>query len=124
MESSALMLTVYGLKNCDTCRKARKWLDSEGIAHRFHDVRDDGIGEADVARWTKAVGLETLLNRRGTTWRGLSERDRKKADSGEAVAVMASHAALIKRPVFEAGRTVVVGFGKPEQAAVKKLAGG
>ena len=66
------MLKVYGLKTCDTCRKARKWLDAKGIAHEFMDVRADGLANADVARWVKAVGDETLVNRRGTTWRGPS----------------------------------------------------
>jgi len=101
---------MYGLKNCDTCRKARKWLDAEGIAHEFLDVRADGIAEADVQRWAEAVGAEVLLNRRGTTWRGLSDTDKAIGEGSGAVALMAAHPALIKRPVFEHGGDVLVGF--------------
>lgn len=117
------MLTVYGLKNCDTCRKARKWLDSKGIEHAFRDVRADGVAETDVARWAKAAGIDALLNRWGTTWRGLAPAEQARADKGQAVALMAAHPALIKRPVFEAGGTVVVGFGAAEQKTLAKIAG-
>lgn len=116
------MLTVYGLKNCDTCRKARKWLDSKGIEHAFRDVRADGVSEKDVARWATAAGVDTLLNRRGTTWRGLSAAEQAKGGK-DAVALMAAHPALIKRPVFEAGGTVIVGFGAAEQKALARVAG-
>lgn len=104
------MLRMYGLKNCDTCRNARKWMNAEGIAHEFIDVRADGIAEADVARWAAAVGVEMLLNRRGTTWRGLSDADKARGEGAQAISLMASHPALIKRPVFEADDTVLVGF--------------
>jgi Spx/MgsR family transcriptional regulator len=117
------MLTVYGLKTCDTCRKARKWLDAKGIAHEFRDVREDGLAKGDVARWVKAVGDETLINRRGTTWRGLSNAKRNDAVRGQAVQLMLDHPALIKRPVFELDGEVIVGFGAAEQKAVAKLAG-
>jgi arsenate reductase (glutaredoxin) len=117
------MLTVYGLKNCDTCRKARKWLDSKGIEHSFRDVRADGVSEKDVARWAKAAGVDALLNRRGTTWRGLPAAAQARADNGAAVALMVAHPALIKRPVFEAGSEIIVGFGPAEQKALAKIAG-
>jgi len=104
------MLTMYGLKNCDTCRKALKWLDAEGIAHTFIDVRKDGITEADIQGWADAVGIDSLLNRRGTTWRGLSDADKAKGEGAGAVALMAAHPALIKRPVFVSGTKVQVGF--------------
>jgi len=117
------MLTVYGLKNCDTCRKARKWLDSKGIEHSFRDVRADGVSEKEIARWAKAAGAEALLNRRGTTWRGLAAAEQARAENGGAVALMAAHPALIKRPVFEAGGEVVIGFGAAEQKALAKIAG-
>jgi len=116
------MIKVYGLKNCDTCRKALKWLDSKGIAHSFHDVRADGLSQKDVARWAQAVGEDTLLNRRGTTWRGLFEAEQKKADAGGAIGLMLAYPALIKRPVFEAGTEIVVGFGAAEQKALARLA--
>ncbi len=104
------MLTVYGLKNCDTCRKARRWLDDNGIEHRFLDVRADGLSAEEIATWADAAGWETLLNRRGTTWRGLDEAEKAVADSNGAVALMAQHPALIKRPVFVTGSSVLVGF--------------
>lgn len=115
------MLTVYGLKNCDTCRKARAWLDGKKIKHTFLDVRADGIAKADVARWVKAKGWEGVLNKRGTTWRGLPDGDRIGVDETRAVALMVEHPALIKRPVFESNGKVVVGFGAAEQKALTAL---
>lgn len=116
------MLIVHGLKDCDTCRKARKWLDGEGIAHDFHDVRADGL-EADVlAVWVAHAGWETLLNRHGTTWRKLPEAEREDLDQAKAAALMLAHPALIKRPVFEADGKVLVGFTdevKGEMAGAK-----
>ncbi|MDZ4382015.1 MAG: arsenate reductase [Parvibaculum sp.] len=118
------VLTVYGLKNCDTCRKAVKWLEAEGIPHRFHDVRADGIATADVARFATSAGWETLLNKASTTWRGLSGTQKANASEADAVALMAEHPALIKRPVFDFGKgEVVVGFRDPQKAAVLKAAG-
>ncbi len=104
------MLTIYGLKNCDTCRKALKWLKSEGIEHVFKDVRKDGVNLALVTKWEASVGWETLLNRRGTTWRGLPDSDRGSIDQGRAIRLMVDHPALIKRPVFEHSDAVFVGF--------------
>ncbi len=116
------MVKIYGLRNCDTCRKALKWLDSEGIAFTFIDVRKDGINETDVKRWMDSVGVDTLLNRRGTTWRGLSDTEKAKAESSdaEAIKMMAAHAALIKRPVFEKGDEIFVGFKDGEKAKLKE----
>lgn len=113
------MLRMYGLKNCDTCRNARKWMDAEGIAHEFLDVRADGITETDVARWANAVGVEVLLNRRGTTWRGLSDADKAKGEGTDAVALMAAHPALIKRPVFEEDGKIFVGFTDAVKAKLR-----
>lgn len=104
------MITVWGLRNCDTCRKALAWLKGEGIAHRFHDVRADGLDRKTVARWVEAVGWEAMLNRRGTTWRGLAEADKTGLDEAKAVALMAKHPALVKRPVIETDGAVTVGF--------------
>ena len=113
------MLTVYGIKNCDTCRKALKWLSAEGIEHTFHDFRVDGLDPADVSRWAAAAGWEKLLNRRGTTWRNLPDADRDGVDAAKAEALMAGNPTLIKRPVFDGGTDIVVGFGAPEQKALK-----
>lgn len=112
------MLIVYGLKNCDTCHKARKWLDGEGIAHGFHDVRADGLEADAVDRWIAGAGWETLLNRRGTTWRKLPEAEREGLDQAKAAALMLAHPALIKRPVFEAEGKVLVGFTDEVKAAL------
>ncbi|MPY69393.1 MAG: ArsC family reductase [Alphaproteobacteria bacterium] len=113
------MVTVYGLKNCDTCRKARQWMEAEGIAHRFHDVRADELAESVLAGWAAELGWETLLNRRGTTWRQLPENEKENLDKKRAVALMAAHPALIKRPVFDLGVSRLVGFGKTEQEALR-----
>lgn len=112
------MITVYGIRNCDTCRKARKWLDDKGIAHRFHDFRADGLEEATVAGWVTELGDEILLNRRGTTWRNLPEGEKARAEGAGAAAVMAANPTLIKRPVFDLGDRRLVGFAKETQAAL------
>ena len=113
------MITVYGIKNCDTCKKALKWLTAEGIEHRFHDFRADGLDAADLARWAQAAGWEKLLNRRGTTWRKLAEADKDGVDAAKAETLMAANPTLIKRPVFDAGGQVLVGFSAAEQAALR-----
>ncbi len=110
------MIVVTGLKNCDTCRNAMKWLKAEGIDARLHDLRTDGLEAAALERWVDAVGWETLLNRRGTTWRGLSDADKADVDSAKAKALMLAHPALIKRPVVEAKGRVLVGIDALRQA--------
>lgn len=110
------MIEVYGLTSCETCRRARKWLAEQGIAHRFHDLRADGLDAARLRRWVDACGWEALLNRRSTTWRGLSEAERAGLDAGKAAALMSAHPTLIKRPVFEAQGAVLVGFSPAERA--------
>jgi arsenate reductase len=113
------MITIYGLKNCDSCRKALKWLATEGLTHTFLDVRADGIDDGEIGRWTGIVGWETLLNRRSTTWKGLAEIDRDGIDENKAVALMAANPTLIKRPVMVRGNTCTVGFGAAQQAAMQ-----
>ena len=113
------MIVVYGLKNCDTCRKALKWLAAEGFEHRFHDVRADGLDGAEIDRWLGNVPWETLLNRRGTTWRKLPDADTDGVDEARARDLMLTHPALIKRPVFDDGARVIVGFKADQQAALK-----
>ncbi|MEP0709646.1 MAG: arsenate reductase [Parvibaculum sp.] len=117
------VLIVYGLKNCDTCRKALKWLEAEGIAHRFLDVRADGISAADVKRFAKGAGWETLLNKASTTWRSLPDSDKDDITETGAVKLMAAHPALIKRPVFDMGSAgIAVGFRDTQKAQLKKAA--
>lgn len=101
---------LYGIPNCDTVRKARKWLDAQGIAYVFHDFKKEGADAGRVARWVDAAGLDTVLNRRGTTWRKLSGEEKARAEGNEAVSLLVQHPSMIKRPVVEHGDTVLVGF--------------
>ena len=104
-------LTVYGIKSCDTCTKALKWLDEQGRPYRWHDLRGDGLEPPTVEAWLAAVGPKTLVNRRSTTWRGLDESVRRAAlDPGRAAAILLEFPTLIKRPVFVSGPSVLVGF--------------
>jgi Spx/MgsR family transcriptional regulator len=110
------VLTVYGLKNCDTCRKAIKWLTAENIPHTFHEVRKDGIDRAMVAGWLKDVRWEVLLNQRGYTWRGLPVADKNGIDETKAIDLMIQNPALIKRPVFDKSGIILVGFKEADKA--------
>ena len=113
------MISIYGLKNCDTCRKALKWLEAEGIAHEFKDIRADGFSDAQLDNWVATTGWETLLNRRGTTWRKLSDAEKDGVDESKAKEQMRDQPALIKRPVFETKSGVGVGFKTSEMEAIK-----
>jgi len=104
------MITVYGIKNCDTVRKALKWLAAEGVAHSFHDFRVDGLDAATVQRWVDELGWESVLNKRSTTWKQLSDADKDNLDGPHAVSLMVAHPTLIKRPVFEGKSYVLQGF--------------
>jgi arsenate reductase (glutaredoxin) len=105
-----LTITLYGIPNCDTVKKARVWLDGRGIAHGFHDFRKLGTDAAQIARWVEAAGWETVLNRAGTTFRKLPAADREALDAAKAVAVMAANPSCIKRPVVEYPGGLLVGF--------------
>ena len=102
--------TLYGIPNCDTVKKARAWLEARGIDHAFHDYKKEGADPAKLAAWSDAVGWEVLLNRRGTTFRGLSEADKADIDRPKALRLMGAHPSLIKRPVVEHAGGVLVGF--------------
>ena len=103
-------MKIYGIKSCDTCRKARKWLAEQGIAAEWVDLREDGPAPGDLERWLDALGAEALVNRRSTTWRQLPEDQRPAMDPVAARPVLEAHPTLIKRPVFERGGEVRVGF--------------
>jgi Spx/MgsR family transcriptional regulator len=106
--------TIYGIKNCDTMKKARAWLEKHGVAYEFHDYKSAGIEREQLERWCKKVGWEALLNRSGMTFRKLAEKDKQSLDAGKAVALMLAQPSMIKRPVLDLGRgKLVVGF-KPE----------
>ena len=112
------MTTLYGIKNCDTVRKARKWLEAQGIEYTFHEVRADGLTKKAVTEWAKAVGWETLLNRRGTTWRQLPDSAKESVNQKVAIDLMLAHPALIKRPVLEHNKKIHVGFKPAEYEAL------
>lgn len=115
------MMKVYSLKNCDTCKKALKWLESEGISHDVHDVRADGVDAASLTPIVDALGWETAVNRRSTTWRGLSDAEKDGIDNAKAVALILKNPTLMKRPVFVSGKAVLCGFDAKTQAALKEL---
>lgn len=112
------MITLHGIPNCDTVKKARAWLDAHRIDYRFHDFKKLGAPASLIERWADAAGWETLLNRRGTTFRGLSEADKIDIDGAQAVRLMEANPSLIKRPVVEdeSGK-VTVGFSNDTFAA-------
>lgn len=115
------MIKVNGLKSCDTCRKATKWLEAEGKAYTFRDVREDAVTLAEIKKWGAAAGWEKLVNKASTTWRGLEDADKEKASGPEAATLLLAHPTLIKRPVFEAGDRVLVGFRAAQQEELKAL---
>jgi Spx/MgsR family transcriptional regulator len=104
------MITLYGIKNCDTVKKARHWLDAQGIEYRFHDFRIDGLSPELLGQLEAALGWETLLNTRGTTWRKLEENQRDHLDRAKALGLMLAQPSLIKRPVLVAGTKTLIGF--------------
>ena len=108
------MITLYGIPNCDTIKKARRWLDTNNVDYRFHDYRKDGIPPALLKTWAGELGWEALLNRRGTTWRKLSESERDGINKTRAIALMAQQPALIKRPLLDTGRQKLLGFDEDE----------
>lgn len=111
-----MSVTVYGIRNCDTVKKARGWLDAAGVTHRFHDYKTAGVDRDHLARWAEAVGWENLLNRAGTTFRKLPDGDRNGIDAAKALALMVAHPSLIRRPVVEYSGGLIVGF-KPDRFA-------
>ncbi len=107
-------VTLYGIKNCDTMKKARAWLDAKGVAYAFHDYNAEGIDRAQLEAWAGHIGWETLLNRAGTTFRKLPDAEKTNLDERKAIALMLDQPFMIKRPVLNIGERLLVGF-KPEQ---------
>jgi Spx/MgsR family transcriptional regulator len=101
--------TLYGIKNCDTVKKARTWLDQQGIDYRFHDFRIDGLSAAQVGQWLKELGAEALINKRSTTWKGLDDATRANIDQRAAEIILANPT-LIKRPLLDTGKRKHLGF--------------
>ncbi|MEC7376232.1 MAG: ArsC family reductase [Pseudomonadota bacterium] len=110
-------MKLYGIKNCDTVKKARKWLDENGIGHEFHDFKKDGIDSELLSQWEQAVGWETLLNRSGTTWRKLPDEVRDTISAQSAHDIMLENPSIIKRPVVDRDGEISVGFNADEWAS-------
>jgi Spx/MgsR family transcriptional regulator len=112
-------LTIYGIKNCDTMKKARAWLDKHGVAYEFHDYKTSGIAHERLEAWSKKVGWDTLLNQAGTTFRKLPDKDKNGLDAKKAIALMLEQPSMIKRPVLDLGDgKLLVGF-KPDVYAAE-----
>jgi arsenate reductase len=104
------VITIFGIKNCDTMKKAFAWLDDHGVQYDFHDYKKSGIDIATLKAWSKRVGWEVLLNTRGTTWRKLTPEQQANLDEAKALKLMSENPSLIKRPVLETGNELLVGF--------------
>ena len=108
------MIMMYGIPNCDTIKKARKWLTENGIDYEFHNYKKAGVPEEELKLWVKTIGWEILLNRRGTTWRKLDDSVKENIDEASAIEVMLNNPSIIKRPVLESGKILLVGFKQEE----------
>jgi len=111
-------VTLYGIKNCDTMKKAFTWLETHGIATNFHDYKKAGVTRAQLEKWCRAAGWETVLNRAGTTFRKLPEDDRQNLTEAKAIALMVANPSMIKRPFVETGAKIEIGFKPDRYAAV------
>ncbi|MGB3165261.1 MAG: ArsC family reductase [Alteraurantiacibacter sp.] len=111
-----MTIHLYGIPNCDTVRKARNWLDGQGLDYSFHDYKKEGVDPKALERWADECGWQVLLNRRGTTFRKLDEADKADIDRAKALALMEAHSSLVKRPVMEreGDARVLVGFAESE----------
>jgi arsenate reductase len=113
-----MTLTLHGIPNCDTVRKARAALDARGLAYAFHDYKKAGVDRAQLAKWIERVGWERLLNRQGTTFRKLPEADRADLDATRALELMVAHPSAIRRPVIDLGDELVIGFDPARYATL------
>ena len=112
-------VTLYGIKNCDTVKKARKWLDTNSVPYTFHDFRVDGIDKTLVNSFLKQVGVDILINKRGTTWRKLSDEEKEIKNKTQAVNLMVENPTIIKRPVLDVNKEVTVGFSEESYKSLK-----
>ena len=109
-------MILYGIKNCDTVKKSRRWLEANGVDFQFHDFRADGLDQATIESWLENVSWEVLLNKRGTTWRKLEDPRKEQLDQATAVALMLENPTLIKRPVLSDDTGCIVGFKETDYA--------
>jgi Spx/MgsR family transcriptional regulator len=112
-----MTVTIHGIRNCDTMKRARAWLEARGVAHRFRDYRSEPPTRDELAAWARALGWERLLNRSGTTFRKVAETERTGLDEARALALMQTHPSLIRRPVLEAGGRLLAGFDEAAWSA-------
>ena len=112
-------VNLYGIPNCDTMKKARTWLESHGIDYRFHDYKKSGIDRDTLVAWAQVVGWETLLNRTGTTFRKLPDGAKQDLDERKALKLMLEQPSMVKRPVLESGKKLLVGFSPEKYSALK-----
>ncbi|HED36359.1 MAG TPA: ArsC family reductase [Gammaproteobacteria bacterium] len=108
------MIKLYGIPNCDTIKKARKWLSANGLEYDFHDYRKQGVPEKELSKWIKQTDWELLLNKRGTTWRKLDEETKNSIDKASATQIMLDNPSIIKRPVLTQNKTLLIGFKEDE----------
>lgn len=110
------MIKLYGIPNCDTIKKARKWLSDNELDYTFHDYKKQGVPEKELKAWVKKLGWEILLNTRGTTWRKLDDNVKKSINESSAIQIMLDNPSIIKRPVLSNGKTLLVGFSLDDYA--------
>ena len=119
MKPLAPIVTLYGIPNCDQVRAARRWLDTHGVDYRFHDFKRDGLAPALATRWLRQVGADRLINRKGTTWKNLTDAERLAAGAvADAARLLGAHPSVVKRPLLEHGEQVVVGFDRGAYGAL------
>ena len=111
------MITLYGIANCDTVKKARRWLDANGLEYTFHDYKKSGADPESLTAWIDSAGVDAVLNRRGTTWRKLSDAEKAEVDAGNAVRLLIANPSMIKRPIVEHDTGLLVGFDESEWEA-------
>lgn len=113
------MLKLYGIKNCDTVKKARRWLEAHEVEYKFHDFRQDGLDKKLISSWVERLGWEAIVNKRSTTWRNLSDKDKAISSSQQAIKLLVTSPTLIKRPVAEKNKILLVGFNEAEFEKLK-----
>ena len=107
-------LTLFGIKNCDTMKKAMKWLDDNGVAYHFHDYKKEGVPEQRLRQWLEALGWETVINKRGTTWRKLDDAVKESMNTEKAITVATENPSIIKRPILQNDHFILAGFKADE----------
>ena len=108
------MTNLYGIKNCDTVKKARRWLEENGVDYQFHDFREDGLDKKLLSSWVETLGWEVIVNKRSTTWRNLTDKDKALSTNTQAIKLLLANPTLIKRPITQSNKLLLVGFKETE----------